>query len=751
MSEFEYEEENLDEFMIKSSQILITEDNTEEKEIIIESLKQHLSSIFDNPLEIKNFYKTLNMVIFSEKTNKIRNRQCFKIFPIVFSFNPKSCFDYIDFYLFAINQSIKEENRPDFSFLCVIFSEIITILFHEENANKYLISIEYLLEESKKYKLYEKLYSFLKDKIISEEKLSQSFGCLFLTELIEKCPIIKEEKYLEEIFKLLSKKLEDKNFQCKLDILNCLISLIFVTEQKFMSYANICLFRVLDYLTHEQWIMRKLAINIVYTLIFFCKEEIIPVKANIIEFLNVLKEDPVDEIKEVCLQTLKLLEDGENSKINHKSTCNNIINIDKNHENGIIDIKKEKKNDGSNGINNDDIQEKNDKSEDKEVDKEKKVNKFINRHIHFNNTDKKNKEKINKIKNKKENNKQNKSYKNIIGNRNKKFNPMSKLNIIFFNNKNQSSRTPMRNKNKKESKYNNSIKTEIITDKNQEDKSQILNSPCNAETKNNSGNKKEKIPQDSNHKNKILNEKIQDEIKAEKQKNITSNTNENNINNIKGNSSEKEEEYFQKILADIMGQLEKMQEGQAHFLNMVNNLQTKLNDNYNNLNKRITTLENSYFNENNCTIKSTYMNHNSNKSNNKRKRKISNVNELKIKFRLGKYNEVLREAITNENILFKILPLIDKNNIGKINNEILDDVINILNKKIILINLENGRTILSGILSFYMSLVKAKIPLKLISQLNIKDSLVMFQNKNSDRLLQIDINNIDAIVKNLKV
>ena len=50
-----------------------------------------------------------------------------------------------------------------------------------------------------------------------------------------------------------------------------------------------------------------------------------------------------------------------------------------------------------------------------------------------------------------------------------------------------------------------------------------------------------------------------------------------------------------------------------------------------------------------------------------------------------------------------------------------------------------------------MCIIKSKIPLKIISQLNIKDTLVMFKNKNSERLLQIDINNINAIIKSLKV
>jgi hypothetical protein len=61
------------------------------------------------------------------------------------------------------------------------------------------------------------------------------------------------------------------------------------------------------------WMKRKLAINIVYTLVFYCKEEIMAVKENIIEFLNMLKEDSVDEVREVCMHTLKFL--GEEFEI----------------------------------------------------------------------------------------------------------------------------------------------------------------------------------------------------------------------------------------------------------------------------------------------------------------------------------------------------------------------------------------------------------------------------------------------------
>jgi hypothetical protein len=118
----------------------------------------------------------------------------------------------------------------------------------------------------------------------------------------------KDEKNLDELFKIISEYLEDRWFECKLDLLNCTISLIFTGEKKFKPYANLCLFKVLDYLTDEEWMKRKLAINIVYTLAFYCQEEILTVKDNIMDFLTALKNDPNQEVREICQQTLDYFE-----------------------------------------------------------------------------------------------------------------------------------------------------------------------------------------------------------------------------------------------------------------------------------------------------------------------------------------------------------------------------------------------------------------------------------------------------------
>ena len=90
-------------------------------------------------------------------------------------------------------------------------------------------------------------------------------------------------------------------------------------------------------------------------------------------------------------------------------------------------------------------------------------------------------------------------------------------------------------------------------------------------------------------------------------------------------------------------------------------------------------------------------------------------------------------------------------NIPKIDEDNLDDIINILNKKLSVITLGTGRANINDILSFYTNLVKSKINLKLITQLNIKDSLEFFKNKNGNKLLKSDMNNVEIILKALKV
>ena len=150
MSDNEYEEENLDDFMINASSILSESSSNSEKDMIIDTLKQHLSQIFHEQSEMQNFFKTLDGIIFipnsddedneeSTKPQKISNKQPFKLYPIIFSFNPKTSYYYLDYFLNALKKCISEENRGDFTYISLIFSEVIISFYSDEKTNKNLL------------------------------------------------------------------------------------------------------------------------------------------------------------------------------------------------------------------------------------------------------------------------------------------------------------------------------------------------------------------------------------------------------------------------------------------------------------------------------------------------------------------------------------------------------------------------------------------------------------------------------------
>ena len=456
---------------------------------------------------------------------------------------------------------------------------------------------------------------------------------------------------------------------------------------------------------------RKLAINIVYTLIFYCREEVMSVKDNFIEFLNTLKEDPVEEVKDVCLQTLKFIEENEQAK-----------------ESGSSQVDANNSNENKNGNN-----------------KSKKINPNINR-----------------TQNKKENNKISTDDKTANSNNDKNKGNYEQTSNFKINKtpnrlimKQKASEDYIKKKLLKEKKYLEKKEKEL----NEKTKSNIDIS-FNENANDNNPPKKTKSIQKSN-KTTTVSKKIKNvSIPGPKEQNDNSNniiSNNNRISSVP-NINENElnnNEILKSTLSGIIQQLNKIQEGQSQFLIMLNNLQKNINNNYFNLNHRISALEN-YYSENNSNNNGKYkeeINDISSKKNTNilKENKNISIDEIKNKFIDGQYNEALLQAKQNEKFLFKILSLVDKNIIPKIDSDNLDDIINILNKKLSVITLGTGRSNINDILSFYSNLVKSKINLKLITQLNIKDSLESFKNKNGNKLLKSDMNNVDIILKALKV
>ena len=232
--------------------------------------------------------------------------------------------------------------------------------------------INYALEEIdiEERKAYETLQGFCLYNMKQEEKVNRIVGSLCLTKLVENCPVVLQEKYMKLIWENIIHLIEMKNYTAKYELLNCLISLILGAENLFMPFANTTLYKVLDFLSEEDSNKRKLALNVIYTLIFYCKEEILPLKDHIVNFLKVLKTDKVKEVREVCLLILQIFNENEPKKKEKEKSIGAIINTkNKGNKNNLG--KKENENKSKN------------KSRPKTGNKMKKNNKFFENNKKF--------------------------------------------------------------------------------------------------------------------------------------------------------------------------------------------------------------------------------------------------------------------------------------------------------------------------------------------------------------------------------
>ena len=112
-------------------------------------------------------------------------------------------------------------------------------------------------------KAYEIIQGFCIYNIKYDDKSNRIVGSLCLTKLVENCPIILQSQYTKFIWNNIINFIDKKYFNAKVELLNCLISLILGTENLFCPYANVTFYKVLDFLTDNDWLKRKLALNLI--------------------------------------------------------------------------------------------------------------------------------------------------------------------------------------------------------------------------------------------------------------------------------------------------------------------------------------------------------------------------------------------------------------------------------------------------------------------------------------------------------
>ncbi len=253
-------------------------------------------------------------------------------------------FPFISRILTTIQSNIHSKINPEY--ISKIFKDILQFLFNIDDNN---------IEPSVNKQNYEICQGFCIYNMKQNDELCQICGVLCLKQLIITLNFyLKNTKYMKYLWEKLILFIENDNFGCKLILLQCFNELIQKCKEKFRQYANITMYKVLDYLQDTESESRKEALNILYLLILNCPKDISALKHQLIDFISVLQEENDEFIQERCNQILNLL--NENEKLNENSKIlssdgkrneseNNII------KNKINKMKKNVKNLNENKIN----------------------------------------------------------------------------------------------------------------------------------------------------------------------------------------------------------------------------------------------------------------------------------------------------------------------------------------------------------------------------------------------------------------
>lgn len=194
---------------------------------------------------------------------------------------------YLSRFLTILQSCISEENSSIFTNIANTYGDIVDRIMNINESEKNENS------EEEYNSIYELFQGFCIYNMKQEKKANQICGSLCLTSLIETCQFLLQPQYLKYVWENIVVFIDLPNYNAKSELLNSLISLIFASENLFKPFSTVTLYKILDYLTDSDWFKRKLALNVVYTLVIYCQEEIISLKGHIIEFLKVLKSDKV--------------------------------------------------------------------------------------------------------------------------------------------------------------------------------------------------------------------------------------------------------------------------------------------------------------------------------------------------------------------------------------------------------------------------------------------------------------------------
>ena len=286
--------------------MIVDDERYEEgKNEIRELFKQNIS----NEKIIKQCLTIINNIIDIKGNSK---HKILSIIPEICQINPNQFYNQVDLILSIFQRCFEEDNSQFYSQISQYFGDITKILLNELNSQKNTYTNSEKDQNKNNLLIYSKFMNFCLSNIKSDNTGWQICGTLCLTSFIENCSFnyINDENF-KCIFDIICSQINNPNFPGKLEILNCFISLVFCSEEKYIPYSIETLNIIIQFIEDEEWLIRKFSLNIIYTMLYYCKKELLEKKEFIIEKLKVLEKETNYEVKETVEQIYRMLKEDE--------------------------------------------------------------------------------------------------------------------------------------------------------------------------------------------------------------------------------------------------------------------------------------------------------------------------------------------------------------------------------------------------------------------------------------------------------
>ena len=358
--------------ILNSIILKIKENDSSHSNILYIEFYNLITENITNQKNITFIFHTISRAIAnSEKEEEKEN--LLKLLPeffLPFKNDLSKTFPFLSRILTTIQSNIHSKINLDF--LSKIFKEIIQMLFNDNNN----------IAQNQNKQNYEICQGFCIYNMKQNDELCQICGVLCLKELIINLNFfLQNNKYMKYLWEKLILFIENDNFGNKIFLLQCLNELIKKCKEKFKQFANITMYKILDFLQDNENDLRKEALNILYLLIFHCPKDISSLKNQLIDFISVLQEEKDEFIQNKCNQILTLLNDN-NDKLNESNkiiSSDSKRNYSENNElrNKINKMKKGVKKLSENKLNNTNNESNINNNNNSNINDSQKLNKYL--------------------------------------------------------------------------------------------------------------------------------------------------------------------------------------------------------------------------------------------------------------------------------------------------------------------------------------------------------------------------------------